>query len=166
MRIESDGRTRQNGVPITSPAGAMGLMQVMPDTFTDMKNRYGLGDDPYDPQNNIAAGAAFLHEMYQRYGYPDLFAAYNAGPARFDRYLYDRMALPIETLGYLEALNQVQFTIPRSEGLVASDGKIFVGKAVGNVGEGNSNLASEAPGISGFAPSSDGLFVGLETQSP
>jgi hypothetical protein len=72
MRVESDGQTMQNGVPITSPAGAMGLMQLMPDTYADMQTRYDLGNDPYDPQDNIAAGAAFLHEMYLRYGCPDL----------------------------------------------------------------------------------------------
>ncbi len=43
MQIESGGRTMLNGRPITSTAGAMGLMQVMPATFAAMAERYGLG---------------------------------------------------------------------------------------------------------------------------
>ena len=165
MRIESDGRTTQNGIPITSPAGAMGLMQVMPDTYADMQTRYGLGDDPYDPQDNIAAGAAFLHEMYLRYGYPDLFAAYNAGPARFDRYLYDGTSLPAETMAYLEALGQLQFAMPQPGDLAAGNDKNFTGRSVGVTGKAASNLALEAPGVTDLMPSSRGLFVALQTQS-
>ncbi len=43
MRVESGGRTEMNGVPITSGAGAMGLMQVMPATYDELQGRYGLG---------------------------------------------------------------------------------------------------------------------------
>ena len=165
MRVESDGQTMQNGVPITSPAGAMGLMQLMPDTYADMQTRYGLGNDPYDPQDNIAAGAAFLHEMYLRYGCPDLFAAYNAGPARFDHYLYDGVSLPAETVAYLEAMGQLQFGMPQPGDLAAGNGKNFMGRSVGVVGKAASNLALEAPGMAGLMPSSHGLFVALQTQS-
>ena len=73
MQIESGGRTMLNGRPITSAAGAMGLMQVMPATFAAMAERYGLGSDPYDPRANILAGTAFLREMYDRYGGRALF---------------------------------------------------------------------------------------------
>jgi hypothetical protein len=165
MRVESDGQTMQNGAPITSPAGAMGLMQVMPDTYADMQTRYGLGGDPYDPQDNIAAGAAFLHEMYLRYGYPDLFAAYNVGPARFDRYLYDGTSLPAETMAYLEALGQLQFAMPQPGDLAAGNDKNFTGRSVGVAGKAASNLALEAPGVTDLMPSSRGLFVALQTQS-
>jgi hypothetical protein len=66
-----------------------------------MRNRYGLGTDSYDPHDNVLAGAAYLHLMYRQYGYPSLFAAYNAGPARFDGYLLRGKSLPNATLSYV-----------------------------------------------------------------
>lgn len=101
MRAESGGRTQINGKPITSPKGAMGLMQVMPDTYRDLRVQYGLGADAYDPRDNILAGAAYLRQMYERYGYPSLFAAYNAGPKRLDDFLLRGRSLPRETLAYV-----------------------------------------------------------------
>ena len=104
MGQESAGRTTLNGRPITSSAGAMGLMQVMPGTYSDLRNRYALGDDSYDPHDNILAGTAYLRQMYERYGYPSLFAAYNAGPKRFDAYLFAGKPLPNATLHYVESI--------------------------------------------------------------
>ena len=101
MAAESAGQTVLDNRPITSPAGAMGLMQVMPDTYAEMRLRYGLGADPYDPRDNILAGTAYLRSMYDRYGYPGFFAAYNAGPARFEDYLQRGVPLPEETVHYL-----------------------------------------------------------------
>ena len=57
----------------------MGLMQVMPATYDELRQQYNLGDDPYDPANNIMAGAAYMREMYDIYGSPGFLAAYNAG---------------------------------------------------------------------------------------
>ena len=74
----------------TSPVGAMGLMQVMPATYEGLRVRYQLGDDPYDPHNNILAGTAYIREMYDRFGAPGFLAAYNAGPDRVDSYLAGR----------------------------------------------------------------------------
>ncbi len=114
MHSESGGRMTLNGQPITSVAGAMGLMQLMPGTYSDMRSRYGLGTDSYDPHDNVLAGAAYLRLMYQQYGYPSLFAAYNAGPARFDGYLLRRKALPSETLAYVGGIVPgVEFTMAR-----------------------------------------------------
>jgi hypothetical protein len=104
MHSESGGRTTMGGQPITSVAGAMGLMQLMPGTYADMRNRYGLGHDSYDPHDNVLAGAAYLGLMYRQYGYPSLFAAYNAGPARFDGYLLGGKALPNATLAYVGSI--------------------------------------------------------------
>lgn len=104
MQTESAGRTHLGGVPITSAAGAMGLMQVMPATFAEMRARYGLGSDPYDPRTNIFAGAAYLREMYDRYGERDFLAAYNAGPGRVDAWLRGRATLPAETRAYTSTL--------------------------------------------------------------
>lgn len=97
---ESGGQTMRNGRPVTSPAGAMGLMQLMPKTWQDMRNEHDLGNDPYDPRDNIMAGTAYLRAMYDRYGYPGMFAAYNAGPTIYERSLTGAK-LPKETLDYL-----------------------------------------------------------------
>jgi soluble lytic murein transglycosylase-like protein len=104
MRIESGGHAMLDGRPITSRAGAMGLMQVMPATFADMARRYGLGADPYDPRANILAGAAFLREMYDRFGPAHFVAAYNAGPGRVDEHLRRGRPLPRETQRYVQIL--------------------------------------------------------------
>jgi len=101
MRTESAGLAMLDGAPITSSAGAMGLMQVMPETYEAMRKRYGLGADPYDPHDNILAGAAFLRELSGRYGYPGCLAAYHAGPRRFEQYLRQGRSLPPETWRYL-----------------------------------------------------------------
>lgn len=104
MHQESAGLTALNGQPITSRAGAMGLMQLMPETWSDMRVRYVLGDNPHDPHDNILAGTAYLRALYDHYGYPNLFAAYQAGPARLEAYLADEKPLPDATLAYLKAL--------------------------------------------------------------
>jgi hypothetical protein len=104
MRAESDGRAFIGGTPVTSRAGAIGLMQVMPETYSELQQRYGLGDDPADPRDNILAGTAYLRELYDRFGAPDFLAAYNAGPARLQAYRDGARALPDETSRYLEKI--------------------------------------------------------------
>ncbi|WP_288417741.1 lytic transglycosylase domain-containing protein [uncultured Novosphingobium sp.] len=104
MRAESGGNTQWNGRPIRSSAGAMGLMQLMPATWADMRMRLGLGSNPDDPRDNILAGTFYLRLMYDRFGYPGMFAAYNAGPGRYAEHLSRRRALPTETVGYLAAV--------------------------------------------------------------
>lgn len=101
MRAESGGRTMLGGRPITSRAGAVGLMQLMPATWAEMRAAHGLGGNPHDPRDNILAGTAYLRAMYDRFGYPGLFAAYNAGPGRYAAYLATGRALPAETRAYL-----------------------------------------------------------------
>jgi soluble lytic murein transglycosylase-like protein len=104
MAQESGGRATLLGRPIRSSAGAMGLMQLMPKTYNDLRKRLALGDNPDLPGDNIAAGTAYLRQMYVRYGYPNMFAAYNAGPGRFDDYLLRNRPLPDETLRYVSAI--------------------------------------------------------------
>jgi hypothetical protein len=100
LRAESAGDVRA-----ISSAGARGLMQVMPDTWAELRVRYGLGRDPYDPRDNILAGTAYLREMFDRYGnVAAMLAAYNAGPGRYDEYLATGRALPAETRAYVAAL--------------------------------------------------------------
>jgi len=96
MRAESSGKVMD-----TSPVGAMGLMQVMPETYDELRIRYSLGDDPYDPHDNVMAGTAYLREMYDIYGFPGFLAAYNAGPKRLDDYLTRNRPLPDETRQYV-----------------------------------------------------------------
>jgi hypothetical protein len=79
----------------------MGLMQLMPTTWAEMRDAWGLGADPYDPRDNILAGTAYLARLYRRFGYPGLFGAYNAGPARYAAWLAGRGPLPAETRLYL-----------------------------------------------------------------
>jgi soluble lytic murein transglycosylase-like protein len=104
MRAESGGRTHAGGRPIRSSAGAIGLMQLMPGTWAQMRARPGLGTDPHHPRDNILAGTLYLRLMYDRFGYPGLFGAYNAGPARYAEHLSGRRRLPNETVGYLASV--------------------------------------------------------------
>lgn len=104
MRQESGGHEYINGGLTTSSVGAMGLMQLMPTTYAQMRDRYGLGPDPYAPHDNIMAGTAYIGEMYARYGSPGFLAAYNAGPGRLDSYLVGGTPLPHETVGYLASI--------------------------------------------------------------
>ncbi len=106
IAAESGGRTHLKGRPITSHAGAMGLMQLMPGTYRDLATAHGLGPDPYDPRDNILAGTAYLAAMRARFGYPGLFAAYNAGPARYEAHLRGDLALPSETRAYIQVLSR------------------------------------------------------------
>lgn len=101
MQVESGGRTTLGGRPIVSGAGAMGLMQLMPGTWAAMRARLGLGPDPHAPRDNILAGTFYLRLMYDRFGYPGLFGAYNAGPGRYAAYLAGKQRLPGETRAYL-----------------------------------------------------------------
>lgn len=88
-----------------SSAGAMGLMQIMPATWSALRQRHGLGRDPYDPRDNILAGAAYLRAMFDRYGnVAAMLAAYNAGPGRYDEHLSAGRILPAETRAYVAKL--------------------------------------------------------------
>jgi hypothetical protein len=98
MTVEGAGDVRAK-----SEKGAMGLMQIMPETWADLRMRHRFGDNPYDPRDNILAGAAYLHELRDRYGSPGFLAAYNAGPGRYEQYLAGR-PLPAETRVYVATL--------------------------------------------------------------
>ena len=115
MRQESDGQEQA-----VSSAGAMGLMQIMPDTFDELRKRYALGADPFEPHDNIMAGAAYIREMYDRYGAPGFLAAYNAGPYRLEGYLGGGDPLPDETVNYVASI------APRLGGSVPMTGPLAV----------------------------------------
>jgi soluble lytic murein transglycosylase-like protein len=108
MQVESGGRTMlSENQPIKSNMGAMGLMQLMPQTWADMRAQYKLGNNAYDPHDNIIAGAAYLKWLKGKYGYPEMFAAYNDGPGHLDQRLQDAGLLPLETRNYLAKVTGV-----------------------------------------------------------
>ncbi|UAK25454.1 lytic transglycosylase domain-containing protein [Sphingomonas nostoxanthinifaciens] len=112
MQAESRARTTVMGKPIRSRAGAMGLMQLMPATWSQMRQTLGLGANPDNPRDNILAGTFYLRWLYQRFGYPGLFAAYNAGPTRYADYLASGRALPSETTAYLAKVGEPPQAVP------------------------------------------------------
>lgn len=126
MARESGGRTTLHGQPIRSSAGAMGLMQLMPKTYQDMRRQYALGANPDDPHDNIAAGTAYLRQMYLRYGYPNMFAAYNAGPGRLDDFLLRNRPLPDETIRYVGAIVPNASTVFQRANPVPNSGATIV----------------------------------------
>jgi len=104
MRVESAGDPTA-----TSRAGAIGLMQVMPQTYATLRARLGLGVNAYDPHDNIMAGAAYLRELHDRYGDVGFLAAYNAGPGRWEDHLATVRPLPPETLRYVARLTPMLY---------------------------------------------------------
>ena len=178
MRIESRGDRRA-----VSPKGAMGLMQLMPETWAALRARYGLGRDAFDPHDNILAGAAFLREMHDRYGSPGFLAAYNAGPGRYEDYRDRHRPLPPETVAYVAAL--VPFV-----GDGATDGPVLVAasdpsswtqaplfitrsasaepvdRAPAKQPSSDAPAAVAVRDLSAIAPQSDGLFVHVSAAGP
>jgi len=171
IRVESADDARA-----ISPAGAMGLMQIMPDTWADLRIRHRLGNDPYDPRDSILAGAAYLREMHDRYGSPGFLAAYNAGPGRYEEYLAGGRALPAETRAYVSELAPLVGAgeIANTIIVAAADPQswtrapLFVARPVSTIAaedarsRGRADDAPAAPitrEISAIAPQSDGLFV-------
>lgn len=102
MQVESGGNPKA-----VSPKGAMGLMQLMPDTWSALRIQYHLGNDPFDPHDNILGGAAYLRELFDRFGASGFLAAYNAGPKRFEDYRAGLRPLRDETKRYLSTLAQM-----------------------------------------------------------
>lgn len=147
MRAESGGMTMLDGRPIMSHAGAMGLMQLMPGTWAEMRLAHGLGGDPHDPRDNILSGTAYLRAMFDRFGYPGLFAAYNAGPARYAEHLATGRALPGETRIYLATVAPGQIAAP----IVAAEAQVKLFFMLGNSSAGTERAMDMTPANSLFA---------------
>jgi soluble lytic murein transglycosylase-like protein len=175
MRVESRDDTRA-----VSPKGAMGLMQLMPETWADLRVRYGLGSDPFDPRDNILAGAAYLRELHDRFGDPGFLAAYNVGPGRYEAFLATGRPLPDETRAYLGALSPlmagpgaetrpaVASAVPWSEAplfvLLATHSPAAPGMSFAVQHESSSAVARVAD-LTGFVPQSTGLFIAVSHQN-
>jgi hypothetical protein len=177
MRVESAG-----DVHALSPKGAMGLMQIMPETWADLRSRYGLGADPFDPHDNILAGAACLRELHDRYGSPGFLAAYNAGPSRYEDHLATGHALPDETRAYVTMVGALIGTDAPDSGIVSmaigrpwTDAPLFAVHAADNSDATRSashrQTAARSSVGSGddwtaLAPQSAGLFVRMSHRNP
>ncbi|MGY4509609.1 lytic transglycosylase domain-containing protein [Bradyrhizobium sp. USDA 3650] len=179
MQAESGGNAHS-----MSPRGALGLMQIMPATWVELSVRYNLGIDPFDPHDNIMAGAAYLREMLDRFGSEGFLPAYNAGPRRYEERLATGRALPGETQIYIATLapligieqrnsggssarrlaawQQAPLVVVRSKSLSADT------NSASGVRTMNSSKAAPRAGATALVPRATGLFVRRsdEVQSP
>jgi soluble lytic murein transglycosylase-like protein len=177
MRAESRGDVRA-----VSPKGAMGLMQIMPQTWADLRSRYDLGADPFDPHDNILAGAAYLRELHDRYGAAGFLAAYNAGPGRHEDHLASGRPLPVETQAYVAALAPLlredgsapvnfitaiirSWTSSPLFPVRANDGSSTGAASSGDTSKRRS-MARPPTDWTGLAPQSEGLFPPLSAREP
>ncbi|WP_247474588.1 lytic transglycosylase domain-containing protein [Bradyrhizobium sp. 30] len=164
--IESAGDVRAK-----SPKGAMSLMQIMPATWAELRERYSLGNDPYDPYDNILAGTAYLRELLDRYGSPGVFAVYNAGPSRYEEHLAGG-SLPEETRAYVAKLaNLLGIELPPrwpSSGQSAAAATLFVTRSglmktrvrlPALMPSSGVTTAISAPDVSPMVPRPIGVFV-------
>lgn len=85
-----------------SPAGAVGLMQLMPSTAED------LGVDPWDPEQNVEGAVRYLSSLLSTFGSVDLsLVAYNAGPGFALKYREGKAELGAETRAFITRVGQL-----------------------------------------------------------
>jgi len=93
-----------------SPAGAIGLAQLMPKTFTAYGRK---GGSILDPADNLNAGANYFSYLLKRYGSVEAATmAYNEGETKYDKGLR-----PAETLNYLKSVKKYAGTVSTTGGL-------------------------------------------------
>jgi hypothetical protein len=170
VHIESGAKQRAR-----SSKGAIGLMQIMPGTWNELRARHGLGTDPYDPHDNILAGTAYIRELHDRYGAPGFLAAYNAGPGRYERHLATGRPLPAETQTYVATLAPMINRAPAdgqpsvvARSFAWANASLFPTRAAGSTADGRSpaglskSRSSRTHAIvdlSALVPLSSSLFV-------
>jgi hypothetical protein len=150
IRQESGGhQTDRNGNPLTSPAGAVGVAQVMEGTGPEAAKLAGLEWDRdrwlHDADYNKQIGQAYFLDQYRKFGSLDkAAAAYNAGPGALSQAMDRATALggsyldylPAETQNYVKATtgsggggvsgpNQITVSTSGQPGGVAGDGKAY-----------------------------------------
>ena len=128
-----------------SPAGALGIAQVMPATGAQM------GYSPQqlmNPETGIGAGMNYLGQMFRRYGVEDrALAAYNMGPGNMDKVLHGKMGMPQESANYIEKAHRL--------GTMGSgDPQIHSNNDFGNHSDTQSNLNNKVRDTAGTMPDS------------
>lgn len=177
MRAESGGNPHA-----VSPRGALGLMQIMPGTWGELRARYELGINPFDPRDSILAGAAYLREMLDRFGSDGFLAAYNAGPKRYEEHLAAGRPLPDATKDYVARLAPLMGIEQRERGISIDRHVVNWRQAPAFVQQSDSSssnalLASPARlltssrdilngGALALAPRATGLFVRIHPGAP
>jgi hypothetical protein len=157
-------------------------MQIMPQTWAGSRSRYGLGADPFDPHDNILAGAAYLRELHDRYGAAGFLAAYNAGLGRQEDHFASGRPLPAETQAYVAALAPLLREDGSAPGNIitaivrswtssplfpvrANDASNVAAASSGDLGKRRS-MPRRTTDWTGLAPQSEGLFAPCRHLSP
>jgi soluble lytic murein transglycosylase len=111
--IYQESRFRANA---RSPSGAIGLMQLLPDTARGIAIRTGgtrfRTEDLYDPDINVRYGCWYLRHLLDRYrDEGTALAAYNAGQDNVDRWLRERVGIQFsETRNYVKIVEHLKNT--------------------------------------------------------
>ena len=162
----------------------VGLSQLSPERWTELRHRYALGTNPSDLRDSILAGTAHLREMYDRYGSKDFLATYIMGPTSYDEHMKSDAPLPEETqavvadLGRLIelGLKDVVGSTTRAKVISWRKAPLFVAQtersssdkalAAGVPTERSAKSQTSADG-SALVPRADGLFArrGMEARS-
>lgn len=103
------------------PAGAVGLMQLMPRTAGSLAKRLKRRSRPYDPDFNIDAGCLYLHRILSRFDGDERLslAAYNRGVGKVKSWLEAGEPVPERTAAYVDRVLRVKDWMPR---LIAREG--------------------------------------------
>lgn len=155
-------------------------MQIMPKTWDELRVRYDFGADPYDPNDNILAGAAYIRELHDRYGTPGFLAAYNAGPSRYEKHLATGRPLPDETRAYVATLAPIiegklvsDKTVATASAFTWAGAPLFAARAGNNSADDrpSHNVHPKRPSdvraavdLSALVPQSGNLFVGRSNE--
>lgn len=117
----------------TSPAGAQGLMQLMPPTAKELAQKLGRPRaSSYDPEFNITAGALYIRKMLDRYdGSLELaLAAYNAGPGNVDKWTKHGADLPPRSLEYVQLVLDAKRRFEEHHDAILTQTDTMLAKAV------------------------------------